>query len=114
MAKNAGGEFTGFDGGNLAVGGGVEIASILRASSSVDLASIAATTTGAGTVTVTGARVGDAVIVNPRADFNDDLVMKEAYVSANNTVTIKVYNPSAGAIDASAVTVDVIVLHLAS
>jgi hypothetical protein len=81
-----------------------------KASVSVNPPSIATVATDVATAAVPGAAVGDAVIVNPRADFNDDLIIKGAFVSAPGVVTIQFYNPTAGAIDAGAQTVDIVVI----
>jgi len=65
----------------------------------VDPASIAATTRGAITFTLTGAKVGDVIVAQPPAALNDDLVFCGADVTADNTVTLYIYNPTAGPID---------------
>ena len=66
---------------------------------SVDPASIAATTRSSVTFTLTGAKTTDIIIVNPPADLNDDLIFVGAAVTAANTVTIYLYNPTASAIN---------------
>jgi hypothetical protein len=74
----------------------------------VDLASLAADGDNATTtVAVAGAEVGDNVTVHPELPVND-LVYK-AYVSAADTVTVIVSNPTAGAIDAPSVELRVVV-----
>jgi hypothetical protein len=77
---------------------------------SVNPPSIATVATGTVDVAVTGASVGDIVLVTPRADFNDDLIIKGAFVQAANNVRLMLYNPTGGAIDAGAQTVDIFVL----
>jgi hypothetical protein len=69
---------------------------------SVDPASIPATSRGSVTFTLTGAKTTDVIIVNPPSDLNDDLIFCGAAVSAANTVSIYLYNPTASAIDDTA------------
>ena len=69
---------------------------------SVDPASIAATTRGSVTFTLTGAKTTDIIIVNPPSDLNDDLIYCGAAISAANTVSIYLYNPTASAINDTA------------
>jgi len=69
-------------------------ANILRASVTVDPPSL---NSGANTtinVTVTGAAVGDGVVVNPGADLGASYAIAFARVSASNTVSIGLINPS--------------------
>jgi hypothetical protein len=70
----------------------------------IDPASLNATTRGATTFTLTGAATTDIIIVNPPADLNDDLIFAGAAVTAADTVTIYIYNPTAGSIDQAAAT----------
>jgi hypothetical protein len=71
---------------------------------SVNPASINATTRGTVTFTLTGAKVGDIIVCNPPADLNDDLIFCGATVTADDTVTIYLYNPTGGAINDGATT----------
>lgn len=65
-----------------------------------DLPSIAATTRGVATATLTGAETNDvAVFAEIPNALNDDLIPIKARVSAADTIEIAVYNPTAGAID---------------
>lgn len=75
-------------------------ARILRGTFSMSLTSLAATTSSSFTCTVTGAAVGDSVIVNPGNGFgtastDQARLSYVAYVSAANTVTVTVRNASA-------------------
>lgn len=75
-------------------------ARILRGTFSMSLTSLAATTSSSFTCTVTGAAVGDSVIVNPGNGFGTSSTAQArlsyvAYVSAANTVTVTVRNASA-------------------
>jgi len=69
---------------------------------SVDPASIAATTRGSVTFTLTGAKTTDIIIVNPPSNLNDDLIFAGAAITAANTVSIYLYNPTGSAIDDTA------------
>lgn len=64
----------------------------------VNLGSLAAGTTAEFTVSVPGARVGSGVILGTPASFEADL-MAVGRVSADDVVTVRVLNPTAGAID---------------
>jgi hypothetical protein len=70
----------------------------------IDPASINATTRGATTFTLTGAATTDIIIVNPPADLNDDLIFCGAAVTAEDTVSIYLYNPTASAINQASAT----------
>ena len=70
----------------------------------IDPASINATSRGGTTFTLTGAATTDIIIVNPPADLNDDLIFAGAAVTAADTVTIYLYNPTASAINESSKT----------
>lgn len=70
----------------------------------IDPASIPATTRGATTFTLTGAQTTDIIIVNPPASLDDDLLFVGAAVTAADTVTIYLYNPTDGAIDQASAT----------
>lgn len=71
---------------------------MLTATATLDFASIAAGAVGTLTATVTGAATGDFVIVAPPGNLNAGLVVS-GFVSAANTVTIRIINGTAGAID---------------
>lgn len=62
-----------------------------------DFGSIAAQSQATQTVTVTGARSGDAVIVRPTSAVNGIIV--DGTVTADNTVTVRAVNYLSGAID---------------
>lgn len=71
----------------------------LAASTTYDPASITATCTESSAITVTGAAVGDPCTVGVPAANGALNVSHTCYVSAASAVTIKVCNPTAGAID---------------
>lgn len=92
--------------GGLQVGGvnGTACYRIVAGTVAIDPASINATTTGAPTFTLTGAKAGDVVLMVPPAALEDDLVPKGARVTADNTVTLYLYNGSGGAVDGASLT----------
>ena len=95
---------------NASFGGGTDVDRIYHASASVDLPSIAATTTGNATLSVTGATTDMKCFLMPSNAMNDDLIPKGCAVTGANTVTIYVYNPTAAAIDDAAQTYQVLLL----
>lgn len=72
-----------------------------------DFGSIAAQSQATTTVTVTGARSGDAVLVRPTTAV--DGIIVDGTVTANNTVTVRAVNYSTGSIDPASQTYRVIV-----
>lgn len=77
---------------------------------SLDFPSIAANTSAELTATVTGAKLGAFAYVAVPTTFNDGLVAM-AYVSAAETVTVRVANVTVGAIDPAASTFRVGVVY---
>lgn len=55
-------------------------------------------------VTVTGARAGDMIIAQPPATLEDDLIPVGCEITADDTATLYIYNPSAGTIDGAELT----------
>lgn len=86
-------------GNSLIIGAGTRIRKILAGSASVNPGSIAATSTGTATFTITGASLGDFLILNRPSGLNDDLIVSGHAISATDTATLYLYNPTAGAID---------------
>jgi hypothetical protein len=82
--------------------------SFLRGSATYDAASLIDAAGATGTVTVTGAALGDLVI---GVSFGVDLqgITCTAYVSAANTVSFRLQNESGGTIDLASTTVRVLV-----
>ncbi|MBP2704404.1 hypothetical protein JOL79_11325 [Microbispora sp. RL4-1S] len=75
----------------------------LQGSATLDFPSISAGTVATLTITVAGAAAGDRVAVGAPTTVNASL-MWCAHVSAANTVTIRLYNPTGGSIDPSSAT----------
>lgn len=84
---------------SLTVGGGTAIKEIDSGTTSLDPASIAAQTRGSVTFTLTGAAVGDIVIMQPPSALNTGLAFAGAEVTGANTVTVYIVNVTGGAID---------------
>jgi hypothetical protein len=91
------------------VGSGSTVTKVLSGSASLNFGSIASVEQADLTITVTGAAVGDEVILALPAAPTAGLVFN-AFVSAANTVTIRASNITAGAIDPAAATYGVIVV----
>lgn len=81
----------------------------LFASAALDFPSIATLTTATLNITVTGAVVGDPVVLALPATVNAGIVF-DARVSAADTVTVRATNITAGAIDPASATFGVTVL----
>lgn len=79
------------------------------ASKAHDFGNIAAQGEDTTTVTVTGVRSGDAVVVRPTTAVNGIAI--DGTVTANDTVTIRAFNYSSGAIDPASQTYRVIVFQ---
>lgn len=80
---------------------GSTINGIQMGTATVDPASIATVSQGAPTFTLTGAKTGDIVLVVPPSTFDPRSALAGARVTADNTVTIYINNPSAGASDSA-------------
>lgn len=87
---------------SVTIGAGSAVTYVKKAAVSVDLASIDTLAVVEATVTVTGAAAGDAVLANPPATLTAGLMVAGAYVSAADTVKLRVYNSTAGAVDEAA------------
>lgn len=83
--------------GTLTVGGGSTVNRILRNGLVWDAPSVAANGKQTTTMTVTGAVVGDHVLITPNAPTTN--LIFTGYVSAANTVTIEANNHTGAAID---------------
>lgn len=82
------------------IGGGTAITKVIRGTVAVDPASLNDTTTADTSITITGAAVGDTVIMNPpTAGLTAGLLICGAWVSATDTVKVRIRNESGGTID---------------
>lgn len=85
---------------SFAIGGGTAITFVKKGTVTIDPASIAGTTFAVQTFTLTGAVVGDTVVLSPpAAGLTSGIVVGQPYVSAADTVAIPFYNTTGGAID---------------
>ena len=80
-------------------------------SATLDSASIATTATATDTITVPGVALGD-IVLGFSVGVSEAGLVRRAYVSAANTVTIVTYNPTAGSVDLASTVVDVIVARM--
>lgn len=90
--------------GALVVGDNDTVYGIEFGTVEIDPANLNATTRGATTFTLTGAETTDIIIVNPPSTLNDDLIFAGAAITADDEVTVYLYNPTAGAINQAAAT----------
>lgn len=84
---------------------------VVKAKATLDFPSANAAATQALTVAVPGAALGDAVVLAPPSTLNAGLI-PSAFVSAADTVTIRVTNITAVAIDAASATWGVLVFKI--
>ena len=80
---------------------GAELLRVRTGTIAIDPPSIATVSRGAATATLTGVKAGDIIVLQPPAALNDDLVFCGADVTADDTVTAYLYNPTGGSIDDS-------------
>jgi hypothetical protein len=77
----------------------------------LDSASVGTGATATDTITVPGVALGDMVL-GFSVGVSEAGLVRRAYVSAANTVTIVTYNPTAGSVDLASTVVDVIVARM--
>lgn len=108
MTGNIAGDVTGNVTGNLTgnvvsssvnIGSGGALTFVKLGSVAIDLASISAGAILEATVTITGAAAGDSVVMNPPATLAAGLGVVGCYVSAANTVKLRVFNSTGAPID---------------
>jgi hypothetical protein len=80
-----------------------QVAGMMTGSSTLDFASIAAGATAVQTITVAGAIAGDVVILGPPSGLSPGLV-PVGFVSATDTVSIRLHNVTAAPIDPASAT----------
>jgi hypothetical protein len=74
----------------------------------LDSASVSTGATATDSVTVSGVALGDMVI-GMAIGVSEAGLVRRAYVSAANTVTIVTYNPTAGSVDLASTTLNLII-----
>jgi len=77
-------------------------------SCTLDSASVLTTATATDTVAVPGVKLGDMVI-GMSVGVSEAGLVRRAYVSAADTVTIATYNPTAGTVDLASITLTLII-----
>lgn len=77
----------------------------------LDSASVATGATATDTITVPGVALGDMVL-GFSVGVSEAGLVRRAYVSSANTVTIVTYNPTAGSVDLASTVVDVVVVRM--
>lgn len=84
------------------IGSGGALTFVKKVAVSVNPASINTVTLAEETVTVTGAAAGDIVVVSPPAALDAGIAVVGAFVSAANTVKLRLYNSTGGSVDIAA------------
>jgi hypothetical protein len=77
----------------------------------LDSASVATTATATDTVTVSGVALGDMVL-GMSVGVSEAGLVRRAYVSAADTVTIVTYNPTAGSVDLGPTTLNLVIARM--
>lgn len=101
------------NGGTFAVGGGLAMTKIVSATASLDFPSMATLTEATLTITVTGAVTTNTptVLLGWASVLPTGIVVKQAWVSASNVVSIRVANYSSGTLDPTSQTVRATVIQ---
>ena len=74
-------------------------------------ASVATVSTATDTVTVSGVALGDMVL-GMSIGVDEAGLVRRAYVSAANTVTIVTYNPTASSVDLASTTLNLVIARM--
>jgi hypothetical protein len=85
--------------GDLKIGGGPIIKDTASGTLSIDPGSVSAQSRGSVTATITGAAVGDVVILQPPSGLNAGLAFAGCVVTASDTLTVFLANLTTGSID---------------
>jgi hypothetical protein len=87
--------------GGVTIGsGGTLIKKVVVSSVTIDPPSIASFASGSATFTITGAAVGDWVLMEPPTAIDARLVVEQSVVTSADTVTMKLFNGSINTTDA--------------
>jgi len=97
----------------VSTGSSNNVARLLTSTATLDFPSISAGAVDVLTITVTGAAVGDFVTLAPPAALSAGL-MFAGFVSAADTVTVRLHNTTGGAIDPASAVWGALVLGLSS
>lgn len=88
-----------FSAKGLSINNGTSVTFLKAGTVNIDPPSIGAGTKATVNVTISGAAVGDLVFLTPPETIETGLVYVGASVTAADTVTVALYNPTAAAID---------------
>lgn len=91
-------------------GGGLDVTKLLTATATLDFPSVGSNSMASLTATVTGAAAGDFVIVSPPAAFESGFTFC-AFVSATDTVKVRIHNNNGGAVDPASGTWGITVMN---
>jgi hypothetical protein len=80
-------------------------------SATLDTASVAASATTTDTIAVPGVALGD-IVLGMSTLVSQAGLLRSAYVSAADTVTIATFNPTASPVDLASTTIDVVVARM--
>ena len=80
-------------------------------SCTLNSASVATVSTATDTVTVSGIALGDMVL-GMSIGVDEAGLVRRAYVSAANTVTIVTYNPTASSVDLASTTLNLVIARM--
>ena len=80
-------------------------------SCTLNSASVATVSTATDTVTVSGVALGDMVL-GMGLGVDEAGLVRRAYVSAANTVTIVTYNPTASSVDLASTTLNLVIVRM--
>ena len=90
---------------SLTVGGGTAITKIVKGTISINPSSLTTFQVETLTLTITGAAVGDIVVLSPSATgFTSGIMMSNPWVSSANAVKCTILNATGGTLDESAAT----------
>jgi hypothetical protein len=91
----------------------VALTQVLNGTVAVNPTSLLTLTSQDVTVTITGVATGDVVIMNPPSTLESSLSFTGCYVSAADTVKVRITNHSSGTVDGASATFTYAVLRFA-
>ncbi len=97
---------------SVAVGGGTAITKVVKGTIAVNPSSLDTLTGEILSLTITGAAVGDIVVICPAAaGFTQGILLGGAWVSATNTVKLQVFNSTGGTLNEASATCDYVLIR---
>lgn len=114
MASGALNRFTQFFTGGAVIGkGGTKVKRVTRGTVAVDPASVSANSRGTTSVTITGVKTGDLVIMVPPSALEAGLVSSGSPVTADDTVSLMLNNVTASPVDGTSRTWEYLWIQMA-